>query len=161
MADYSYANIRIGGTITKKQAEKRLEFIDQEAPMEDERIETIKDLEKIGEEEKVLFLHTAEARWGQFEKLEEYLIKNKIAFDRWSEPYMDDSAVRVVFRPGDKVFGKPKQIFTDPVGTDVVPADPVRSILRLLKYKRFNIAGKKLQKLLPPITYRLPRFRII
>ena len=58
----------------------------------------------------IFHLHTPEADWGQFEKLETMLKGRGVPFDRDSAPYFDCAAKRVIFRPAAN--GKPAQELT-------------------------------------------------
>ena len=84
------------------------------------------------------------------------MTKHKIPFDRWTETFFDSSAVRIVFRPGNE----PLEIYTDPNGDEVVLAEPLRKILKILKDKKVDNAISELTKALPPQPSPLPKFQI-
>lgn len=51
------------------------------------------------EEDGILTMEDSEARYGEFEDLEDYLVKSQIPFDRASEAYTEYDAETVYYRP--------------------------------------------------------------
>jgi hypothetical protein len=119
MSEPIAAEIRIGGLICRSLVPKLIDVIDkqgvsvswEEDPFDAKTAEELLELarDKDGKPGH-LSLIDLEANWGQFEGLEEFLVQQGIAFDRYSEAKHQYDAERVWFRPGMR---DPETIITD------------------------------------------------
>lgn len=135
MADYYPCKIFIGGPVPKRLRKKFVESIRQsdmglDWDAEDFEPDTIDDIIAAAANSAGgnLRLFDSQASYGCNNDLEDFLRKNKIAFDRHSEAKYEYSASYVVFRPGvmDKAF------VSDQDGDILVPYDGVNGLRKLL-----------------------------
>jgi hypothetical protein len=109
MSEWIAAEIRIGGVVPPARVPKLIEAIEREGvtvtweeyPFE---AKTADDLLELALDSKghpsTLNLVDHQARWGQFENLEAFLVQHSIAFDRFTEAKYEYSAEHAWFRPG-------------------------------------------------------------
>ena len=89
MAEYMTATLTVGGRITRAQLKKIRKLAEIEgADME---------ISEISEQE--ITIIDDEAPWGKFEQLEQYLIEQRIPFNRHSEAKYEYDAEIVFYRP--------------------------------------------------------------
>ncbi len=100
-----------------------------------------------------LFFRDAEASYGCFRTLEEFLQAHDIEFDRWSDGTCEYDPEMVTFRKG----GKPRSWTTDRDGQRVVRASEVEKLLRQRGIKE---AKRKARKLLGPIVPSLKKIEL-
>jgi hypothetical protein len=103
MADYFYGKILVGGLIPWGKAEQLLTLLKQEHYVpEDVTVATLGDSPLALEIaiDGVLEIEDFDAPFGRFEKLEAFLVENRIAFDRESARKYDFDAQFVQYRPG-------------------------------------------------------------
>lgn len=103
MADNYCANIEIGGKISKPIAEALIEVINHQC-VSTEYGESAVKLNSIDEllecvQDGLLCFCDDQARWGEFEELEKFLVTSNIPFTRKSEASLDTSAEMIEFRP--------------------------------------------------------------
>ena len=91
-----------------------------------------------------LFFRDAEASYGCFRELEDYLQAHGIEFDRWSDGTYEYDPEMVTFRKG----GKPRSWPTDRDGQRVVR---VSEVDKLLKQRGIKEARRQFRKLLDPV----------
>ena len=116
-----------------------------------------------------LQLADAEARFGQFEELEDFCVRHGIPFDRHSDAKAEYDAENVRFRPG---MERPIVVSSDNNGRDLVDADGIRSVAKALArlasarttkdelLAAVRKASRKLDRLLPPEVEPLPPLEI-
>src|SRR5580658_5777675 len=103
MAEHFYGKILIGGLIPSGKAEHLLTLLKREHHVrEDVTVATLDDSSLALEIaiDGVLEIEDFDAPFGRFEKLEAFLVKNRIAFDRESAATYDFDAQFVQYRPG-------------------------------------------------------------
>ena len=72
---------------------------------------------EINEGNGLFTIYSPEARWGEFEKIEEYLVEKEIPFDRETNADYGNPAITSYFRPG--ITPKPKEV-GDEVGVQAI-----------------------------------------
>ncbi len=92
-----------------------------------------------------LFFRDAEASYGCFRTLEDFLQAHDIEFDRWSDGTYEYAPEMVTFRKG----GEPRTWPTDRDGQRVVGASEVDKLLKQMGIKE---ARRKFRKLLGPVV---------
>ena len=134
MGDYFPGHISIGGAIPRKLVGRLCKEIaesgvsldygtaDFEPKSADELLEAAKT-------SGTLELMNDQARYGQFEELEAFLVKHKIPFDRHSDAKYEFDPERVVFRPGMK---GPKILPATNDDDVLVRADDVMDVVKAL-----------------------------
>jgi hypothetical protein len=117
-----------------------------------------------------LVLADPEARYGQFEELEQWCVRHGVAFDRHSDAKWEYDAENVRFRPGMK---HPVVVPSDNCGSDLVDADRIRPVAQKLArlavgrvskdrlLAALRKACRKLDRLLPPQVAPLPPLEIV
>jgi hypothetical protein len=117
-----------------------------------------------------LRLADPEARFGQFEELEEFCVRHGIPFDRHSDARYEFDAVNVMFRPG---MEHPVETASNNAGDALADVDALRPVTRELA--RLATAGltknellaavakasRDLEAVLPPEVEALPPLEII
>ena len=129
MADYSRAQITIGGRIDAGLVLSLCEAITREqifVASKSEPFAPTSEVDLLAARQRVdghwvLRMEDDQARYGEFEALEAFLIENRIAFHRRTWPHHDYSASQVYYRPetGREVWP------IDNEGTLLMPAAPV------------------------------------
>jgi len=108
MADYMAANIEIGGKLPQGKLTELLSLIDDlsaegycGSPPNQEF------LVKCTDNKKPVVLYDDQARYGEFEELEQFCIKNNLTFKRQSSPKYEYEGQIRFFSPdsGDRVIG--------------------------------------------------------
>ncbi len=107
MADYSFAQITIGGCIPRRIVPRLCRLIGEEGLTVEvgeacfcpQSVEDLLAARQLVDGELVLRFCADEARFGEFDQLESYLLKQGIPFERHSESNFTYSAHLVVFRP--------------------------------------------------------------
>ena len=105
MADYFPGKIEIGGVVPRHCVEELIaEILETKASLDEYGLaEVTQDaLQHAIEKKQILILCDDQARWGQFEELEGFLLDRGIHFNRHSNSYCEFDAEKVFFR-GDKV----------------------------------------------------------
>jgi hypothetical protein len=93
------------------------------------------------EEDGIFSLSDPDARSGEFEELEEYLVQNNIPFDRFSDSYAEYEAEKKQYRPESGITGV---TLTGGDGHTYVQAEDLRPLLEM----NSAIALEKLESLL-------------
>lgn len=108
----------------------------------------------------VLRLYNEQARWGQFEELEQLLIRCQIAFDRHNEGKYEISPERFSYRPGSD--GVAYQ--TNAQERIVVEAEPLEKLVdqlaearRAVRLHDSRLALRKLAAISRAVRRHLPR----
>ena len=149
MGDYFPGHISIGGAIQRKLVGRLCKEIAESgasldygsADFEPQNADEL--LEAAANSGSTLDLMNDQARYGQFEDLEAFLVKHQIAFDRHSDAKYEFDAERVVFRPGMK---EPKVLPASNDDNLLVQADDVLKIAKRLDASAFvDIGGVKFQ----------------
>jgi hypothetical protein len=149
MGDYFPGEIHIGGKVPKALVPALCERISAEG-VELEygggafEPKTAEDLLKAADGG-TLDLYDAEARYGQFEDIEEFLAKSGIAFDRHSDARYEYDAEEIKFRPGMK---DPEVFEGDQEGQVMVSAATLREeVLPLLGKGEAGAAAARILEL--------------
>jgi hypothetical protein len=145
LADYTPARLRIGGTITHDQ------YLEIQRLTVDGAEVSVGQFYEIGHDR---------ARGGEFEELEEYLIKYGIAFDRYSEPALGYDGRLAQFRTG---MGAPVEFIAS--GDNQERVVPVSAITLILSSHRPNSSvcdelAVHLMALCGPVLSPLPEFSV-
>lgn len=177
MADYSAAQITLGGTLPRRLVPRLCKVICEtglapewgDAPLRPTSAEELLAARQSRGGEQVLWLCDDQARYGEFEDLEAFLIKHQIPFDRHSEGRHDDCPALVTYRPAS---GRRHWLAT-PQGQPLVPAEPLWELLgelrqaqrrnsrrRNQKQPTFQQLLARLAELLPAPASPLPSFEI-
>ena len=163
MADYFWGEIEIGGPVRRRLVKKLLGAIGDKMDRGREGVKfTATDpaslLEELDESTGYLHLVNEQARYGQFEELEEFLQNHGIAFNRRSSGKYEFTPEEVRFRPGMK--GPEVRLMThdDKPVVDWLEVDEARQLLQAGKAKA---ALAKLRKVLGPAVPKLKRFEIV
>jgi len=110
MSDHYPAEIRIGGPIPQIVLTKLIRaVVDEGVSLEgyggpDADAE---DLRKAFQEGTVVHLYADQARYGQFDSLEAFLVKHRLHFDRQSEAFCEYNAEVVSYRGGEEAIALP------------------------------------------------------
>ena len=115
MADYFPGKIEIGGTVLRPCVEELIaEILETKSSLDDFGAAPVtqESLKQALKKKQVLTLCNDQARWGQFEELEGFLIENGIHFNRHSEAYCEFDAEMIFFR-GDDVKWFPATQFCE------------------------------------------------
>jgi hypothetical protein len=88
------------------------------------------ELLQYSDDEGCLRFRDDQARNGEFEELEEFLVVHDIPYDRWGDHYCEYDAENAYFRPGMKV---PLITYADARGDEIVCGDTVRKALAMLE----------------------------
>ena len=170
------AEITIGGTLSAKLLDRFLGKLNSAGarvggfdgdPFDAKDVD---ELRKSLDEDGHLVLADAEASYGQFEELEAFCVKHKIAFDRHSDAHYEFDAQNVYFRPSMKA---PKSVPSNNAGDDLFSSAAVRPVVKELT--RVVTAGltreklkatavkiiRHLNSLLPPEVEPLPPLEIV
>jgi len=142
MGDYFPGHISIGGAVPRKLVGKLCKEIAESGASLDYsdggfEPENADELLEAAKTSGTLDLMNDQARYGQFEELEAFLVKHQIAFDRHSDAKYEFDAERVVFRPGMK---EPK---IQPATNDdevLVRADDVMEVVKGME-SDFSVRG--------------------
>lgn len=161
MADRFPAVIRIGGTLTKEQAQGLITAIRTTGFCADWgdsyfEPETIKDIVDIVEPDGILELMDDQACYGVFPDLETFLTANQIPFDRHSDAKYEYDGEVVSYRPET---GTVRHNATQD-GDCTVPYKDVRNALNALEEENIVKAKYILDNLLGPVIPELPPFQI-
>ena len=145
MADYTPAHLRIGGEITAAQDQEIQRLSHDDAEMVLGQFCEIWDNQACG---------------GEFPEIEEYLITENIAFDRFSEPALGYDGRLVQFRPG---MDEPMEFTASADNEERLV--PVREIAAILSaHQQDGSPGEalveRLQIVCGPAVAPLPRFSI-
>lgn len=154
MSDYFHAHIVIGGPIARRSVSGLARAAREESLFTEE----YREVEIGGPEDFLNYLTPAgylifrddEARWGMFESLEPYLIKQKIPFDRHSDNYGEFHGENVRYRPR---LVEPVIRPSDNEGNEYVPRDEVE---RLQKVNSIPYLRRRLREILGPEVPDLP-----
>ena len=162
MADYYWGEIEIGGPVRRRLVKKLLGAIGDQMDRGREGVEfTATDpaslLEQLDPSTGYLHLTDEQARYGQFEELEEFLQNHGIAFDRRSFGKYEFTPEEVRFRPGMKRPAVRLMTHDDKPVADWLEVDEARQLLQAGKAKA---ALAKLRKVLGPDVPKLARFEI-
>ncbi len=139
MGMHFLGEITIGGPIPKEHLPELLKLLDHAGVLPDGN-----DLRKYLDKGH-LFFHDAEASYGCFRTLEDFLQAHDIEFDRWSDGTYEYAPEMVTFRKGSE----PRTWPTDRDGQRVVRASEVEKLLRQRGIKE---ARRKFRKLLGPVV---------
>jgi len=118
----------------------------------------------------LLCLYDDQARWGEFERLEQFLRQHGIAFDRLSDPKYECGAEMASFRPETGLVELP----TDPQHRPIVLAEELEPVAMSLSglirqieqgdvpkaLRAAKRAERLLKKSLPPVLSPLEPFEI-
>ena len=137
MGVYFPGEITIGGPIPKKHLPELLKLLDHAGVLSDGD-----DLRKYLDNGH-LFFRDAEASYGCFRSLEDFLQAHDIEFDRWSDGTCEYDPELVTFRKG----GEPRTWPTDRDGKRVVQ---VCEVQKLLEQKDIKEARRKARELFGP-----------
>ena len=105
MTDYYPAEIHIGGPVPRTALDELVkQIVDAGASLEGygERTVTDKSIREALREGHIINLFDERACYGRFDKLEEFLVRNQIHFNRHSEAYCEYDAENVYFRGGER-----------------------------------------------------------
>ena len=107
MSDYFPAEIRIGGPVSRNRLGELTRVIVEEGVS----LEgyggpdaTQDALQESLREGAIVALYADQARYGQFDSLEAFLVKHRIHFDRYSEAFCEFSAEAVFYRGGEEAI---------------------------------------------------------
>jgi hypothetical protein len=128
MSDYYPAEIRIGGPIPKIVLTELIRVIVDEAVSLDGYggpDATQNALREAFREGATVNLYADQARYGQFDSLEAFLVKHRLHFDRYSEAFCEFSAEAVFYRGGQEAVVLP----ADQSGHILLPFEDVVGIL--------------------------------
>jgi hypothetical protein len=101
MSDYMCAEILIGGKLSKTKREEFLQLISNLSIEDDSYLLSHeKYLEKCLADKMSLSLYDDQTRFGEFEDLEHYCVKNKIIFKRTSSPKYEYEEIIRFHSPG-------------------------------------------------------------
>jgi hypothetical protein len=137
MGMHFLGEITIGGPIPKEHLPELLKLLDHAGVLTDGN-----DLRKYLDKGH-LFFRDAEASYGCFRTLEDFLQAHDIEFNRWSDGTYEYEPEMVTFRKG----GEPRTWPTDRDGQRVVRASEVQ---KLLKQKGIREARRRARKLFGP-----------
>jgi hypothetical protein len=181
MADRMAAEILIGGKLSRSRAEALCGAIQDQYIALDwgggaYNPQTAEELVAAVEGSTVkdgwLRLTDDEARWGQFERLEEFLREQKIAYDRRSAGKYDYDAEIVSYRPGIGLFMCLTNLAGEPVAAVSMLKKIEKKLAALVKslkcsrvpqertIPRLENLHKQLCKALPPDLPPLPAFEV-
>ena len=110
MSDYYPAEIRIGGPIPQIILTELIRAIVDEAVSLDGYggpDVTEEALWQAFHQGAIVALYADQARYGQFDSLEAFLVKHRIHFDRYSEAFCEFSAEAVFYRGGEEAIALP------------------------------------------------------
>lgn len=162
MADYFWGEIEIGGPVPLRLVQGLLSAIGQVDRGRTGTPFTATDpatlLEQLDEDTGYLHLTNEQARYGQFEELEEFLQKHGIGYDRRSSGKHEFTPEEARFRPGMK--GTVVRLMTHdelPV-VDWLKVDEAR---QLLQAGKVEAASAKLRDVLGPDVPKLAPFEIV
>ena len=162
MPDIMPATIIIGGTVTKAQAEKIVSICEEtsdfvyyyDAVGRSKKLRDLKDA--VSPKRGVVVLLDDEASWGEFGALEEYLVEERIPFQRTT--LSEDLQYRVTFDPAQGIEEPYKEAILN--GQVVVGRDEVlRAYLQLLENNE-HAASFTLQRVLGKTVEALHPFNI-
>lgn len=176
MANHVATAIWIGGEIKRRTAKKLCEAISEqrvsldwsEALFEPNEPEQLISACRQEQEGHLLFLCDCEARWGEFQLLEDFLVRHHIAFMRQTDGYQSDPPTLIEYRPGLGQVGFP----TDSMGEPLVPLAVARGVEKSLKQllsqketppslQSIHRIWRSLHRQLPPDIPRLTPLRIV
>lgn len=161
MADYFWGEIEIGGPVPLSLVEGLLGEIGRVDRDRDGNPFTATDpatlLEQLDETTGYLRLTNEQARYGQFEELEEFLREHGIAYDRRSFGKYEFTPEEALFRPD---MGLVVRLMThdDAPVADWQEVDEAR---QLLESGQTEAALAKLREALGPEVPKLARFEIV
>ena len=104
MADYFPGKIEIGGVVPRHCVEELIaEIVETKASLDEycQAEVTEEALKNAIEKKKILTLCQDQARYGEFEELEGFLLDNGIHFNRHSDAYYEFDAEMIFFRGDD------------------------------------------------------------
>jgi len=137
MADYVSAHITLGGRVPAQIGDKLCQAIAQEGlaldwcesvfcpGTPDDMLEARREID----DALVLRLYDDQVAWGEFQELEKFLVRHRIAFDRFNEGKYDISPGLVQYRPSLGKFN----FACDAQGRVLVPASPLWEVQGLLR----------------------------
>ena len=176
MADRMSAEIWIGGRLRRSLLEQ-LPVSDLCLDWDDNRLQSVSEANLLAarDEDGLLHFADAEAAWGEFEELENWLRNHKIPFQRHSEGKYEYSPRLVAFRPDLK--GKRNQdidLLATQSGNPVVEMVSIEKIIDQMAglaadrkqpavrhLQRWEKLFAKLVKVLPPHLPPLPPLEIV
>jgi len=133
MADYVSAHITLGGSVPVQCGNKLCQAIANERLALDwcessfvpQSAQDLLEARTTIEGALVLRLYDEQAAWGQFDALEQFLVRHEIAFDRFNEGKYEISPGLVRYRPGWGTFRSD----CDAQGRVMVPAEPLAQLV--------------------------------
>jgi hypothetical protein len=147
MGMHFLGEITIGGPIPKEDLPELLKLLDHAGVLPDGD-----DLRKYLDKGH-LFFRDAEASYGCFRTLEDFLQAHDIEFDRWSDGTYEYDPEMVTFRKG----GKPRTWPTDRDGQRVVR---VCEVQELLAQKGIKETRRKARELFGPVSSPLKKIKL-
>lgn len=167
MGDNYTGTIHIGGKLPLRKFNAFLETVRQsgatttgDGTWEDEKVSTPEDLTKLLDQHGHLFLRDYQASGGCFDDLEQWLMDNKLAYDRHSDWYYDYDATIVQYRPE---LGREIYVTSNTDGDRMIYADLVLKARQALNEGNVHAALKFLDDAvldLKEVT-ELPKFEIV
>ena len=128
MADYYPGEIHIGGPIPQKAIQELIQkIVGTGASLEGfgERVVTETSAHQALSENQIIDLYADQARYGRFEELEDFLVRNGIHFTLHCEAYCEYEAEKVYYRGGMRILSLP----SDQSGNLLVRFEEVSAIL--------------------------------
>ena len=136
MSDYMAAEIRIGGKVPARLVPELCEQITGEGvgiemgsiPFRPESADQLLAACEDHDGVRLLCLYDDQARWGRFERLEAFLRKHRIAYDRFSEGKYEYTPEAARFRPKEGLV----LLVTDPSREPIVAASGLAPVEKAL-----------------------------
>lgn len=168
MADYFFAKIKIGGKLSKSNIDEIYEIIENnhveifgvghlnDLPS-NMRESFQKEIELSIKTADIIHFESDQAKWGEFDHLQEYLENNGIPFILESGPYFDNPERRRVFNPEKNIDSS--QILVN--GDEILLKRNVAEVIEMLKTNQTAAALKRLLYLCEETNSDIPNAELL